>query len=85
MSLRVAPGLAMDLTGWFVIVPFSLASLVTGLVQALGTTWGLFRHYWVLIKFLITVVAAVLLLVHMRPTSELARVATAMNLAYRLP
>ena len=37
--------LAMDLIGWFVIVPLSLASLLTGLVQALGTTWGLFRHY----------------------------------------
>jgi hypothetical protein len=23
---------------------------VTGLIQALGTVWGLFRHYWVLFK-----------------------------------
>lgn len=38
--------LAMDLIGWFVIVPLSLASLLTGLVQSLGTRWGLFRHYW---------------------------------------
>jgi hypothetical protein len=40
--------LAMDLTAWFVIVPLSLASLLTGLLQSLGTTWGLLRHYWVL-------------------------------------
>jgi hypothetical protein len=53
--------LAMELTGWYVIVPFCLASLVTGLVMALGTPWGLFRHYWVLVKFLITVVAALIL------------------------
>src|SRR5258708_11390948 len=59
--------LAMGLTGWFVIVPLSLASLLTGLGQALGTTWGLFRHYWVLAKLLITVVATILLLVHMQP------------------
>ena len=53
--------LAMELTGWYVIVPFCLASLVTGLVVSLGTPWGLFRHYWVLVKFLITVVSALIL------------------------
>ena len=46
--------LAMEVTGWYVIVPLCLASLVTGLVVSLGTAWGLFRHYWVLAKFLIT-------------------------------
>jgi hypothetical protein len=64
--------LAMDVTGWFVIVPFSLASLLTGLVQSLGTPWGLFRHYWILIKLLITIVATMLLLLHMQPTAVLA-------------
>jgi hypothetical protein len=53
--------LAMELIGWYVIVPFCIASLVTGLVISLGTSWGLFRHYWVLVKFLITVVAALIL------------------------
>ena len=53
--------LAMAQTGWYVIVPFCLASLVTGLIMSLGTPWGLFRHYWVLAKFLITVIAALIL------------------------
>jgi hypothetical protein len=53
--------LAMELIGWYVIVPFCLASLVTGLVVSLGSPWGLFRHYWVLVKFLITVVSALIL------------------------
>jgi hypothetical protein len=53
--------LAMALTGWYVIVPFCVASLVTGLIMSLGTPWGLFRHYWVLVKFLITVIAALIL------------------------
>lgn len=53
--------LAMELTGWYIIVPFCVASLVTGLIMSLGTPWGLFRHYWVLVKFLITVVAALIL------------------------
>jgi hypothetical protein len=53
--------IGMELIGWYVIVPFCLASLVTGLVVSLGTPWGLFRHYWVLVKFLITVVSALVL------------------------
>jgi len=32
--------LAMELTGWFVLVPLALASLLTGLVQSLGTKWA---------------------------------------------
>jgi uncharacterized membrane protein len=59
--------LAMDLTAWFVIVPLSFASPLTGLVQSLGTPWGLFRQYWVLLKLLITIPSTVLLLVHMQP------------------
>ena len=54
--------LAMELTGWYVIVPFCLASLVTGVVLSLGTPWGLFRHYWVLVKFLITIISALILI-----------------------
>jgi hypothetical protein len=47
-----------------IIVPFSLGALLTGLVQALATQWGLLRHYWVLTKFLITTFAVFLLLLH---------------------
>lgn len=63
---------AMELTGWYVIVPLSFASLITGLIQSLGTTWGLFRHYWVLAKLVINLLATTLLLVHMRPVSQMA-------------
>src|SRR6184192_1575618 len=54
--------LAMYLTTWFVIVPLSLASLLTGLVDSWGTPWGLFRHYWVVTKLLLTVLATIILL-----------------------
>lgn len=60
---------------WFVIVPLCLASLVTGIVQSLGTPWGLFRHYWVVIKLALTVGATLLLLVHTQPIDHLAAVA----------
>ena len=42
---------AMKLTGCFVIVPLSITSLLTGLIQSLGTNWGLFKHYWIVLSF----------------------------------
>ena len=67
-----AASLAMGSAAWFVILPLSLASLMTGLVQALGTAWGLFRHYWVLFKLLLTAVATGVLLLKLGPISYLA-------------
>jgi hypothetical protein len=66
---------AMELTGWYVIVPLALASLLTGLLMALGTRWGLFRHYWVLFSLALTVFAAVVLLLHMPTVSSTADIA----------
>lgn len=77
-ALRTA-WIAMDLTGWYAIVPLALASLLTGLVMALGTTWGLFRHYWVLISLVLTVFATVVLLLHMPDVSVLADAAREAN------
>ena len=56
--------LSMNLIGQFVIVPLCFAALLTGIVQSLGTEWGLFRYYWVLLKLILTVGSTVLLLVH---------------------
>lgn len=67
--------IANELTTWFVIVPLSLVSLLTGLIQSLGTTWGLFRHYWVLVKLLLTVLATTVLLLKVQPISDMAGVA----------
>jgi hypothetical protein len=49
-----AAWIAMELTGWFAIVPLALAALLTGIVMSLGTPWGLFRHYWVLITLVLS-------------------------------
>jgi hypothetical protein len=75
-----AANLAMGLSGWWVIVPSSFGALLTGLVQALGTPWGLFKHYWVMVKLVLTAAATALLLVHMQPISYLAEVAAKANL-----
>jgi hypothetical protein len=69
--------IAMDVIVQYAIVPLCLAALATGLVQSLGTTWGLFRHYWVLIKLVLTVIATVILLAHTEPISFMAAVALA--------
>jgi hypothetical protein len=71
---------AMDLIAQFVIVPLVLASLLTGLIQSLGTSWGLFRHYWVVVKLLLTVFAAIVLLIRMKSISYAARLAAEMTL-----
>jgi hypothetical protein len=67
--------IATESITWFVIVPLAFASLLTGLVVSLGTPWGLFRHYWVLVKFTLTILATVLLLLHTQPIGILAAVA----------
>jgi hypothetical protein len=56
---------AMELTARFVIVPLAFASLLTGLIESLRTPWGLFRHYWVLTKLLLTTFATLVLLAKM--------------------
>jgi len=66
---------AMELLGWCLIVPLSFGSLLSGIIQGLGTPWGLLRHYWVLIKLLMTPLATLVLLVHMQPIQYLADVA----------
>ena len=63
--------LAMELS-YYVLVPLALAALLTGVVQSLGTTWGLFRHYWVIFKLALTVVATAVLVLHMADVASLA-------------
>src|SRR5262245_12697537 len=67
--------LAMGVTGWYAIVPLCLASLLTGLVISLGTTWGLFRHYWVLAKFLLTIISTLILFGFMQTLSHIGDLA----------
>jgi len=53
--------ITMDLSVRFVMVPLALASLLTGILQALGTPWGLLRHYWVLFSLGLTALATLVL------------------------
>lgn len=67
--------LVMAPAAWFVLVPLAHASLLTGIALSLGTAWGLFRHYWVLLKLLITVFATAVLLIYMGTFRQMAGVA----------
>ncbi len=72
---------AMDLIYRSVIIPLGLASLVTGVISSLGTEWGLFRHYWVLIKLLLTAPTILMMLEHARLVGYMARAAVATGLS----
>lgn len=56
-----AAWIGMDLIVSRAILPLALASLITGLVMALATKWGLIRHWWVFISFVLTVFATLVL------------------------
>jgi len=63
---------SMELIGWYVLVPLAIGSLVTGLVMAVGTQWGLVRYYWVLFAFVMTTLATVVLVLHMPEVSAIS-------------
>jgi hypothetical protein len=65
----------MELVIKFIILPMSFASLVTGLVSSLGTTWGLFRHYWVIFKLVLNTFANVILLMYLQSITHYSAVA----------
>lgn len=67
--------IAMERIAGYVIVPLALATLVTGILMSLGTEWGLFRHYWVVISLVLTILATLVLLMETRTIDHLAELA----------
>jgi hypothetical protein len=67
--------ITLDLIGWYALIPLSLASLITGLIQSLGTTWGLLRHYWVIAKLLMNLFATGVLLLYTQTIAYLTNLA----------
>lgn len=74
-TIMRAAFLAMALIVVYSVVPLALATVLTGTVTALGTPWGLFRHYWVLVKLLLTLFATIILLLETRAIRTMAIVA----------
>jgi len=67
--------LMMDVVMRYALIPLAVASLTTGIAQALGTPWGLFRHYWVTISLALTTFAFVILVLHVPAVERMAAVA----------
>ena len=67
--------LMMDVIMRYVLIPLAVASLATGIIQALGTPWGVFRYYWVTISLAVTVFALVILVLHLPAVGDMAAVA----------
>jgi len=51
-----------------VVIPISVLTLLSGVLLGLGTKWGLLRYWWVLVKLVLTLAAAVASLVALRGT-----------------
>lgn len=63
-------GAAYEALGRFVVAPMlgsALLCATTGTVLGLATRWGLARHWWVLVKLVITLVLGTLIVVALRP------------------
>jgi hypothetical protein len=58
---------AAETIGSLLLVPAALVSLLTGVLLGLLTPWGLFRHWWVALKLVLTTAGAVLSLVVLTP------------------
>ncbi|WP_199520880.1 hypothetical protein [Jiangella anatolica] len=67
--------LAMEPAARLTLVPLSLLALLTGVIQSLGTSWGLLRHYWVIFKLLINVIASIYLLLYLPSFEQFAATA----------
>jgi hypothetical protein len=71
-ELAAASYLAADAVTRLAIVPLCIAAVITGLIQSLGTAWGLFRNYWVIAKLALTLLGGALLFLHTSVISEVA-------------
>lgn len=64
--------LAMDMVTRYVIAPLAAASLATGVIQSLISPWGLVRHYWIVAKLVLTIIATAILVMKMNAIAMLA-------------
>jgi hypothetical protein len=72
---------AMRVVTWVILVPLAWTSLIIGVIQSLGTPWGLIRYYWVIIKLVLTLVAIVVLLLQTQTVDALSAAAASGQLA----
>src|SRR5688572_8521990 len=74
-TLRAAY-IGMDLVTTWAILPLAVLASFTGFVLALGTKWGLFRHWWVVVTVVLTVASTVVLSVQLPTIGHRAEAAS---------
>lgn len=67
--------ISMALIAGSVIIPLNLFANMTGLLMALATHWGLFRHKWVLMTFILSIAVTIFWLQHMPEVNALEHLA----------
>jgi hypothetical protein len=73
--LRRAAYIAAGLITWILILPLAWATLLGGILLSIGTTWGLLRYYWVVVKLILTVLATVVLMLQVPTIAGVAELA----------
>lgn len=71
----------MVLIANFIVVPMAFVSLLTGIALSLGSRWGLFRHYWILFKLVLTVIALFMLVAYTQALGQMAAIAVQRTLS----
>ncbi|MGB6297382.1 MAG: DUF2269 family protein [Rivularia sp. (in: cyanobacteria)] len=51
--------IARNFMGEHIIVPSAILSVITGVLLCSFTNWGFFKHYWVMVKQLVTLILIV--------------------------
>jgi hypothetical protein len=74
-GVGAAPTSLGTLCVYGVLVPLLVAGLLTGVVSALTSPWGLFRHGWVVKKLLLTLAAIAVGLAVVGPSTSWPRFA----------
>ena len=62
--------LARNFMGEYIIVPAAIFSVITGVLLCSFTTWGFFKHYWVMAKQLVTLILIVIGSVWLGPLTK---------------
>lgn len=69
--------ISSEIVTWNVIVPLAWASLLIGIFQSLVGPWGLFRHYWIVVKLVLSIVAVLVLMIQTQNIGLMAQMALA--------
>lgn len=57
---------------WVFVIPGALLSVIVGIIYGLFTNWGFFKHRWILIKWIISVVVIMVGTFYFSPNLEQA-------------